>query len=147
MAVTAAEILKTIPPVSEYRWSCKDVFQQFTVVNPATGKPITVVQAGNPDTADKAIQASQKAFESWRWKTRQERSVYLIQAADELQKHIGELAILLCLENGKPVKDASFDLMFMSHMGCVWGFCRSIGLRSMRGGNWPHVWRLAIPWS
>ncbi|CAI7602321.1 unnamed protein product, partial [Penicillium pancosmium] len=113
MAVTAAEILKTIPPVSEYRWSCKDVSQRFTVVNPATGKPITVVQAGNPDTADKAVQASQKAFESWRWKTRQERSVYLMQAADELQKHVGELAILLCLENGKPVKDASFDLMFL----------------------------------
>lgn len=113
MAEAAARILKTFPPVCEYRWSCKDSSKRFTVVNPAIGEPITVVQAGDIGTVEGAIQASQKAFESWRWKTRQERSHYLLQAADELQKHSHDLAVLLCLENGKPVKDAFFDVGFL----------------------------------
>lgn len=113
MAEAAQRILKTLPAISEYRWSCKDTSKRFTVVNPATAERLTIVQAGSPDTADQAIQASQKAFQQWRWKTRQERSFYLLKAADELQKHLDELAALLCLENGKPVKDASFDLMFL----------------------------------
>lgn len=113
MAEAAARILEALPAVCEYRWSCKDASKRFTVVNPATGEPITVVQAGNLDTVQGAIQASHRAFESWRWKTRQERSLYLLQAADELQKHSHELAVLLCLENGKPVKDASFDVGFL----------------------------------
>ncbi|KGO36757.1 Aldehyde dehydrogenase, N-terminal [Penicillium expansum] len=113
MAETATGILKTLPAVCEYDWSCKDLSKRFTVVNPATGEPITVIQAGNLDTVDGAIQASQKAFESWRWKTQRERSLYLLQAADEIQKHSHELAVLLCLENGKPVKDASFDITFL----------------------------------
>nr|UBX54552.1 aldehyde dehydrogenase [Aspergillus sp.] len=110
---TAAKILQSLPPVCEYRWSSKDTSKRFPVVNPATGRRITIVQAGDTTTVDSAVQASQKAFETWRWKTRQERSVYLLQAADELQKHSQELAILLCLENGKPVKDASFDVGFL----------------------------------
>ncbi|KAL5355207.1 aldehyde dehydrogenase domain-containing protein [Aspergillus floccosus] len=109
----AAKIIQSLPDVCEYRWSCKDTSKRFPVVNPATGNSITIVQAGDSTTVDSAVQASQKAFETWRRKTRQERGLYLLQAADELQKHSQELAVLLCLENGKPVKDASFDVGFL----------------------------------
>ncbi|KAG2418080.1 hypothetical protein HFD88_001180 [Aspergillus terreus] len=68
---------------------------------------ITVVQAGDSNP------------------TRQERGLYLLQAADKLQKHSQELEVLLCLENGKPVKDASFDgniyssVIYEPHGVCV----------------------------
>jgi delta 1-pyrroline-5-carboxylate dehydrogenase len=110
MTETAPKILSQLSVVCEYRWSGKDISKRFTIQNPAAGQPITTVQTGNASTVDAAVPASQKAFETWRWKARQERSVYLLKASDELQKHSHELAVLLCLGNGKPVKDASFDV-------------------------------------
>ena len=115
MADLAAQVLESIPQISRYRWSSTDATKQFQVENPATGEVITTVQAGDPETVNSAVQAAQEAFETnWRWKTRLERSVYLHKAADELQKHAEELAILLCLENGKPLIDArNTDILFL----------------------------------
>ena len=114
MTEKVASILALIPAKSDFRWSCKDTAKSFAVDNPATGKSITTVQGGNAETATAAVQASQQAFEkAWRWKTRQERSTLLLKGADELQKHTEELAGLLTLENGKPFKDAYFDVGFL----------------------------------
>ncbi len=110
----ASRILGSFAETSTFRWSCSDTSQRFAVENPATGKVITTVQAGNVDTAHQAIIASQEAFDkTWRLKSRQERCAYLLRASDELQKHSEELAILLCLENGKPWRDAAFDVGFL----------------------------------
>lgn len=114
MAEEASSILNAIPAVSEFHWSCKDISKRFAVENPATGKTITAIQAGDAERVDAAVQASQEAFEqTWRWTPRPKRSAYLLQAAEELEKHAEELAVLLCLENGKPRKDASFDVGFL----------------------------------
>lgn len=126
MADRAAQILESIPDVSQYRWSSTDTSKRFQVENPATGKVITTIQAGDRETVNSAVQAAQKAFETnWRWKTRQERSVFLHRAADELQKHAEELAVLLCLENGKPLIDAqNTDVLFLS---TIFRYFASIG--------------------
>ena len=117
MAEKATSILNALPAVCEYRWSCKDPLKRFAVENPATGKVITIVQAGDLETADAVVQASQKAFEeSWRWRPSHERAAYLYKAANELEKHADELSVLLCLENGKPYKDAFFDVGFLMHV-------------------------------
>ena len=83
--------------------------------NPATGKIIMVVQAGDAATTEKAVQTSQLAFEEeWRWRSPQERSVLLLRVADKLEEHKDELATLLCMENGKPKEDAlHFDMNFL----------------------------------
>lgn len=108
-----AEISKTFnfPEISTYRYSCKDETKRFPVENPATGKTITTIQAGDEKTVDAAAKASQKAFEErWRPLSPKERSQYLFRCADELESHIDEIATLLCLENGKPAQDAkAFD--------------------------------------
>lgn len=126
MADLAAQVLKSIPEISQYRWSSSDTSKRFQVENPATGKVITTVQAGDQESVDSAVQAAQKAYETkWRWKTRLERSVFLHKAADELQKHAEELAILLCLENGKPLIDAqNTDVLFLS---TIFRYFASIG--------------------
>lgn len=103
------------PAVSRYRYSCKDESKQFAVENPATGKTITTIQAGDEATVDKAVRASQEAFEQ-RWKplSPKERSMYLFRCANELEKHLDDLATLLCMENGKPAQDArTFDCNFL----------------------------------
>ena len=103
------------PELSIYRYSCKDESKRFAVENPATGKVITTVQAGDAQTVEDAVQASQQAFkERWRPLTPRERSMYLMRCADELEKHLDDLATLLCMENGKPAQDArAFDCNFL----------------------------------
>lgn len=113
MEAKAACLLESFSDVTSYEYSCTDTSQQFVVENPATGKPITIVQAGSTETTASAVEASQAAFQLWQLKSRQERCTYLLRAADELQKHTEELTLLLCLENGKPYKDASFDIMVL----------------------------------
>ncbi|KAJ0115248.1 NAD/NADP-dependent betaine aldehyde dehydrogenase [Diaporthe amygdali] len=109
----AAALLASFPEVSTYRWSSNDDSKRFSVENPATGQKITTIQAGNAETAHAAIKASQEAFTSWSALSRQQRCEYLMRSADELQKHLHELSLLLCLENGKPLKDAVLDVFFL----------------------------------
>ncbi|KAK5116867.1 Aldehyde dehydrogenase mpl4 [Meristemomyces frigidus] len=103
------------PELSTYQWSCKDTTKRFAVENPATGKTITTVQAGDSNTVDQAVQASQTAFaQRWRPLPPRERSTYLLRCADELEKNADDLATLLCQENGKPKQDARmFDINFL----------------------------------
>lgn len=103
------------PKISTFRWSCADETKRFTVENPATGKVITTIQAGDGTTADKAVQAAQQAFkERWGCLTTKERSNYLFRCADALAGHADELAALLCMENGKPAQDARIhDVEFL----------------------------------
>lgn len=112
-----AALAKSIsfPEISTYRYSCKDESKRWAVDNPATGKAITTIQAGDANTVDQAVRASQEAFEQrWHPKSPRERSMYLLRCADELEKHADELATLLCLENGKPAQDARlFDVTFL----------------------------------
>lgn len=104
-----------LPALSSYRWSCDDQTQRIPVENPATGKILTTVQAGNARTANEAVEAAHKAYETdWRRRPPSERSGYLLRCADELEKHKDELAELVCLENGKPKSDALvFDIAFL----------------------------------
>lgn len=103
------------PEISIYKWSCNEESKRFPVENPATGKIITTIQAGDASSVDQAIHASQVAFEQrWRWVSPRDRSTYLFRCAEELEKHADELSILLCMENGKPQQDARmFDVNFL----------------------------------
>lgn len=105
----------TFPELTTSRWSCQDESKRFPVHNPATGKVLTTIQAGDEATVKSAIEASQHAFESnWRHTSPRDRSMLLLKCADELAKHMDELATLLCMENGKPKQDAMlFDINFL----------------------------------
>ncbi|KAJ5117291.1 hypothetical protein N7526_011147 [Penicillium atrosanguineum] len=113
VAQGAAAILAKFEEVSTYRWSCTDPSLQFAVENPATGKTITKIQAGNTETTNAAIEASQAAYIAWKARAPNERCGVLMRASDEIQKNLQELALLLCLENGKPFKDAIIDIFFL----------------------------------
>ena len=115
--ISFADLAKSLkfPEITRYQHSCKDESKRFPVENPATGKTITTIQAGDEKTVDNAVQASQKAFdERWKPLSPKERSVYLFKCADALEARIDEIATILCLENGKPAQDAkTFDCQFL----------------------------------
>ncbi|KIX03971.1 uncharacterized protein Z518_07524 [Rhinocladiella mackenziei CBS 650.93] len=98
----------TYDAVSHFPLSSKDPSHRFEVHNPATGEVITTVQGGGVSEVEKAVEIANKAYnDDWRWRSPRERSMILLQAAEHLSKHVRELSVLLSMENGKPVSQAS----------------------------------------
>jgi acyl-CoA reductase-like NAD-dependent aldehyde dehydrogenase len=76
----------------------------FDVFNPATGSVLDRAPAATIGQLDAAIAAAQSAFTSWSALGYDARQRYLEAYADALQVHRDELARLLVLEQGKPLK-------------------------------------------
>ncbi|GKV06804.1 hypothetical protein SLEP1_g18641 [Rubroshorea leprosula] len=82
------------------------------VNNPATGEIIAEVPyMGKRETND-AISSAYDAFNSWSKLTAAERSKYLREWYDLLMTHKEELAQLITLEQGKPLKDAMGEVTY-----------------------------------
>jgi 4-guanidinobutyraldehyde dehydrogenase / NAD-dependent aldehyde dehydrogenase len=85
----------------------------FTCTNPAIGKPLTQVSAGDKEDVDRAVRAARAAFDRGVWSriAGVERKKVLLRFADLMEKHATELALLETLDMGKPISDSSkFDL-------------------------------------
>ncbi|MEJ8834788.1 aldehyde dehydrogenase family protein, partial [Ramlibacter sp. AN1133] len=81
------------------------------VFNPATGKEIgRVAHAGKADL-DRALEAAQKGFETWRDMTPAARSGIMRKAAAFMRERAGEIAPLLTQEQGKPLPEAKGEAM------------------------------------
>lgn len=76
----------------------------FNTLNPATGEVLATVAHGAAGDIDLAVSAARRAFErsSWRHMTAVDRTVLLLRLADLIQREADELAVLECLDNGKP---------------------------------------------
>jgi len=76
------------------------------VINPATGEVIDQVPEGTLQEVDEAVSAAQSALDNWAKKTARERGMILYQAAGNVREQHQELARLLTMEQGKPLRDA-----------------------------------------
>ncbi len=76
----------------------------FDTINPATGEVLAAVAHGAAADIELAVAAARKAFEdrSWRRMSAMERTVLLMRLADLIERDADELAVLECLDNGKP---------------------------------------------
>jgi len=81
--------------------------KRFTTENPATGRPLAEVAAGDAQDVDLAVRAARRAFDDGRWSKRSpaERKSVLLRFADVLEANLEELATLDALEAGKPITD------------------------------------------
>jgi len=79
----------------------------FVAENPATGKPLTNIAACDKEDVDRAVKASRSAFEKGIWSkmSPEDRKTILLKFAGLLETHTDELALLECLEAGKPIQD------------------------------------------
>jgi succinate-semialdehyde dehydrogenase/glutarate-semialdehyde dehydrogenase len=83
----------------------------LAVFNPATGKEIgKVAHAGKADL-DKALEAAQKGFETWRDMTAAERSKIMRKAAGFMRERAEAIGKLLTQEQGKPLAEAKGEAM------------------------------------
>src|SRR6185369_3900048 len=76
----------------------------FATVNPATGKEICQVAEGGPADVDIAVKAARKALidPSWCDMSAVDRTKLLNRLADLIERDAAELAVLECMDNGKP---------------------------------------------
>lgn len=78
--------------------------EHFAVFNPATGQVFAQAPSGSPEQLEAAIAGAKSAFKTWSALSHEQRQGYLEAYADALQEHRDELARLLTLEQGKPLK-------------------------------------------
>ena len=83
----------------------------LAVHNPATGEEIgRVAHAGRADL-DRALEAAQRGFETWRDFTPAARSRIMRQAAGLMRERADDIATLLTQEQGKPIAEAKGEAL------------------------------------
>jgi aminobutyraldehyde dehydrogenase len=82
-----------------------------TVLNPATGEKIATVPEASLSQVEEAVAAADAAFPAWARTTPQERSLKLLQVADQIEKHAEAFAELESRNTGKPPARALGDEM------------------------------------
>jgi len=82
------------------------------ILNPANGEVIAVVTEGSNADAAAAIQAARTAFDQGAWPEMhaRERADLLHKIADRLEQRVEEFAKLETLNNGKPLREAEYDI-------------------------------------
>jgi len=80
------------------------------VINPANDQVIGTVPASSAEDVDRAVNAADEAFQTWRKTTPQDRSLLLLKVADKLEAKADEFGRLESANAGKPV-GAAIDEM------------------------------------
>ena len=76
------------------------------VKNPATGEVIDRVPAGSAEDVARAVEAAEAAAEPWKKIPMRDRGMVLFRAAGKVREQHRDLARLLTMEQGKPLKEA-----------------------------------------
>lgn len=93
-------------------WVQADDGTHIVVTNPATGDVLAhVPQMGRAETL-RAIQASDAAWPAWRALTAKARSATLMKWFQLMQQHAEDLAVLMTLEQGKPLSEARGEVAY-----------------------------------
>ncbi|NUQ25126.1 MAG: NAD-dependent succinate-semialdehyde dehydrogenase [Saprospiraceae bacterium] len=84
----------------------------FEVRNPANGEILAHVPDMDAADARRAIEAAHKAWPAWKSATASERAVLLRRWYNLLITHADDLALLLTLEQGKPLAEAKGEITY-----------------------------------
>ncbi len=79
------------------------------IFNPRTGETILSMPEASQSQIEAAVAAAEKAFVTWSRTTPAQRSSYLLQIADAIEKDADAFAALEALNCGKPINAARND--------------------------------------
>ncbi|MBU8879987.1 aldehyde dehydrogenase family protein [Bacillus sp. FJAT-29790] len=93
-------------------WRDSQNKEKRNVINPATGEVFAQAAEGTVEDVREAIQVAKATFESGVWSEMApaERASYLFKIADKIDENAEELARLETMDNGKPLREAGFDM-------------------------------------
>lgn len=80
--------------------------EYIVVKNPATGELIDRVPSGTGDDVARAVDSAFAAADGWAKKTMRDRGMILFRAAGLVREQHKDLARLLTMEQGKPIREA-----------------------------------------
>lgn len=104
-----SELLKTAVMIGR-QWHQRS--EMFEVVNPADGQILTMVSNAGCDDAEQAIAAASQAFPAWSALTGKERAAFLRRWFNLVIDHADDLALLMTLEQGKPLAEAKAEVIY-----------------------------------
>jgi succinate-semialdehyde dehydrogenase / glutarate-semialdehyde dehydrogenase len=93
-------------------WVDADSGETFAVTNPATGEELARVPRMGAAETRRALEAAEAAFPGWRSRTAADRARILRRWADLMLEHVDDLALLLTLEQGKPLPESEAEIRY-----------------------------------
>ncbi len=94
------------------KWVEADGGGRFAVTNPATGETLAEVTDMGAAETRRAIEAAERALPAWRAKTAKERGAILRKWYDLILLHTEDLALLMTLEQGKPLAESRGEVAY-----------------------------------
>ncbi|MGB8713895.1 MAG: NAD-dependent succinate-semialdehyde dehydrogenase [Onishia taeanensis] len=94
------------------KWTHGDGGREEAVTDPATGEVLGHIPWLEADQIRGAVDAAERAFVQWRALRADERADRLLAWYDLLQAHREDLAILMSMEQGKPLPDARGEVEY-----------------------------------
>jgi len=94
------------------KWVKAKEEKTFDVINPATMEKVGEVADGSADDAIKAVDAAYEAFPHWSSATARERSRYLRRLYELMMENQEELARIMTVEQGKPIREARGEIAY-----------------------------------
>ena len=92
------------------RWVDSDSGETIAVTNPATGEEVGHVPKMGAAETRRAIEAAERALPEWRARPAKERALILRRWADLMRENVDDLALLLTLEQGKPLAESRTEI-------------------------------------
>jgi len=83
----------------------------LTVLNPATGEPLGKLSHAEKPDLDRALEAAENGFRTWRKVSAFDRSRLMRKAADLLRDRADRIAPLMTMEQGKPLPEAKGEVL------------------------------------
>jgi succinate-semialdehyde dehydrogenase / glutarate-semialdehyde dehydrogenase len=97
-------------------WSAGEGRDEMPVVNPATGEAMTGLPMATPADLVAALSAAERGFALWRAKDVDARAAILHKTADLLRERADSIALLLTMEQGKPIAEARGEVLGAAQM-------------------------------
>lgn len=86
--------------------------QNHDVIDPATGETIGSVPHATAADLDRALDAGERGFKTWRNTSADQRTAILLKAAALIRERAGAIGEALTREQGKPVKEAIGETIY-----------------------------------
>ncbi|MCS3416007.1 succinate-semialdehyde dehydrogenase/glutarate-semialdehyde dehydrogenase [Pseudomonas sp. BIGb0450] len=93
-------------------WCLGSEGETLPLLNPATGAEIATIPCASIEDLDRALIATQRAFEEWKQLTAAQRWTMLSKAADLLEFRKPKISRVLTQENGKSLQEATGEVQF-----------------------------------
>ena len=96
------------------RWVDADSGETMEVFNPANGGTIGTMPNAGAEETRRAIEAADAAWPAWRKHTAKERAAVIRAWYDLILANADDLAMLMTLEQGKPLAEAKGEIVYAS---------------------------------